>query len=337
MSDVAYEKQVQDYYSKAPAIILGSGASAALGIPGMDALADHLIHNTDVSGATEDERKLWNSFCDLLGGGSDLESALHKVQMNENLTKKIILSTWGLINSHDIAIFRRGLLERNLFPLGRLLKLMFRSSLNSVDIITTNYDRLAEYSCEQERLHHFSGFTHGFIRQTADPSEIKITRKVNVWKVHGSLDWFKTPSGETLGLLNSEIVPENFEPRIVTPGIQKYHETHLEPYRSIINSADNAIKSANSFLCIGFGFNDEHIQPKLIVKCLRENVPITIISYKLTDAAKNLLFKEKIKNFVAIERGDTDDQSIVYSSLFSDSLIVEKNIWSLEGYLTIIS
>lgn len=321
----------------APAIILGSGASAALGIPGMGDLANHLLHNTDVSGATEDERKLWNSFCDLLRNGLDLESALHNVQMNEKLTKKIILSTWALINSHDIQIFRRGLLDRTLFPLGRLLKLMFRSSLNSVNIITTNYDRLAEYSCEQERLHHFSGFTHGFIRQTADPSEITINRKVNVWKVHGSLDWFKTPSGETLGLLNSEIVPESFEPRIVTPGIQKYHATHLEPYRSIINSADNAIKSANSFLCIGFGFNDEHIQPKLIVKCLRENAPITIISYKLTDAAKNLLFKEKIKNFVAIERGDTDDQSIVYSSLCSDPLIVEKNIWSLEGYMTIIS
>lgn len=337
MSDVAYQKQIQDYYSKAPAIILGSGASSALGIPGMSDLADHLIKNTDVTGANEEDKKVWDSFCSLLRNGSDLERALHDVQMSGNLTKKIILSTWSLINSHDVEIFRRGLLERDLFPLGRLLKLMFRSSLNTVDIITTNYDRLAEYSCEQARLHHFSGFTHGFIRQTADPSEIKATRKVNVWKVHGSLDWFKTPSGETLGLLNSEIVPENFEPRIVTPGIQKYQETHLEPYRSIINSADNAIKSANSFLCIGFGFNDEHIQPKLIVKCLREHAPITIISYKLTDAAKNLLFKEKIKNFVAIERGDTDDQSIVYSSLCSDPLVVEKNIWSLEGYLTVIS
>ncbi|MDH1803388.1 hypothetical protein N5D73_04625 [Aeromonas caviae] len=35
MSDVNYEKQAQDYYSKAPIIILGSGASAAHGMSGM--------------------------------------------------------------------------------------------------------------------------------------------------------------------------------------------------------------------------------------------------------------------------------------------------------------
>lgn len=38
LSDVNYEKQAQDYYGKAPIIILGSGASAAHGMSGMGGL-----------------------------------------------------------------------------------------------------------------------------------------------------------------------------------------------------------------------------------------------------------------------------------------------------------
>ena len=49
MPELDYQKQVQDYYSRAPVIILGSGASAAHGMSGMGALASHLIANTDIS------------------------------------------------------------------------------------------------------------------------------------------------------------------------------------------------------------------------------------------------------------------------------------------------
>lgn len=92
----------------------------------------------------------------------------------------------------------------------------------------------------------------------------------------------------------------------------------------------------DTYLCIGYGFNDEHIQPKLMVKCLRQRTPITIITYTLSDSAKKIILDGKAQNYLAIERGETDDQSIVYSSLDSAPLKVEKNIWSLEGYLSLI-
>lgn len=122
----------------------------------------------------------------------------------------------------------------------------------------------------------------------------------------------------------------------MTPGTQKYQKTHLEPFRSIINNADQAINEAGSYLCIGYGFNDEHIQPKLMAKCLRQKTPITIITYTLSESAKKLILDGKAQNYLAIERGETDDQSIVYSSLDKNPLMVEKNIWSLEGYLSLI-
>lgn len=336
MSDLKYEKQAQDYYGKAPVIILGSGASAAHGMSGMWTLANHLVAHTDISDLSDAEVEAWGEFCQVLKGGVDLEAALHQVAISDELTSRIIKSTWMLINSEDCEIFKSSLQDSAMFPLSRLLEHMFKTSLKIINIITTNYDRLAEYACDQARIHHYTGFTHGFFRQLTTPTEITSARRVNVWKVHGSLDWFQSPLEDTVALSNIQGMPENFEPQIVTPGTQKYHKTHLEPFRSIINNADAAINEAGSYLCVGYGFNDEHIQPKLMAKCQRQNTPVTVITYELSESAKRLILGGKAQNYLAIERGATDDQSIIYSSQHKSPLTVEKNIWSLEGYLSLI-
>lgn len=336
MPGLNYQKQAQDFYGKAPVIILGSGASAAHGISGMWALANHLVENTNISGLNASEIETWERFCQLLKDNVDLEAALYQVTASEELTSRIVKSTWTLINSEDNEIFQKSLEDNGMFPITCLLEHMFKSSLKTVNIVTTNYDRLAEYACDQGRIHHFTGFTHGFFRQLAAPSEITSARRANIWKVHGSLDWFQSPLEDTVGLSNTNDIPNNYQPQIVTPGTQKYQKTHLEPFRSIIRNADQALNEAGSYLCIGYGFNDEHIQPKLMVKCLRQNAPITIISYALSDSAKRLILDGKAQNYLAIERGETDDQSIVYSSLDNNSLKVEENIWSLKGYLSLI-
>lgn len=336
MSVFDYQKQAQDFHSKAPLIILGSGASAAHGMSGMGALAKHLIEHADISGLSEVDSDAWGSFCELLKEGVDLETALHRVTVSEELTSKIIKATWALIHAEDISIFQKSLYTRAMFPLSRLLNHMFRSSLRTINIVTTNYDRLAEYACDQEGVHHYTGFTHGFFRQLVAPNEITSPRKVNIWKVHGSLDWFKSPLDDVVALSNIAGLPDNYDPQIVTPGSQKYQRTHLEPFRSIINNSDQAITAANSYLCVGYGFNDEHIQPKLISKCARHNTPIAIVTHGLSEAAKGLILSGNVQNYLAIERGETDNQSIVYSSLDTEPMVVEKNIWSLEGYLSLI-
>lgn len=336
MPELNYQKQAQDFYGKAPVIIIGSGASAAHGMSGMWALANHLVENTDISGLSAAENEAWEKFCQLLKDNVGLEAALHQVIASEELTSRIVKSTWTLINAEDNEIFQKSLQDNAMFPLSRLLEHMFKSSLKTINIVTTNYDRLVEYACDQGRVHHYTGFTHGFFRQLAAPSEISSARRANIWKVHGSLDWFQSPLEDTVALSNILGIPDRYQPQIVTPGTQKYQKTHFEPFRSIINNADQALNEAGSYLCIGYGFNDEHIQPKLMLKCLRQKTPITIITYTLSDSAKKLILDGKAQNYLAIERGETDDQSIVYSSLDEYPLKVEKNIWSLEGYLSLI-
>lgn len=315
---------------------MGSGASAAHGISGMGTLAGHLVEHTNISGLTDTELDAWEEFSQVLNAGVDLETALHQVAVSDELTSRIIKSTWMLIASEDREVFRKSLNNHAMFPLSRLIQHMFKSSLKIISIVTTNYDRLAEYACDQAGIHHYTGFTHGFFRRLAAPIESRSTRRVNIWKVHGSLDWFQSSLEDTVALSSIEGIPEIYEPQIVTPGTQKYHKTHLEPFRSIINNADAAMDAAGSYLCVGYGFNDEHIQTKLMAKCQRQSTPVTIVTYSLSESAKRLILNGKAQNYLAIERGATDDQSIIYSSQHKDPQTVEKNIWSLDGYLSLI-
>lgn len=336
LSDEQFEKQAQEYYREAPAIVLGSGASAAHGISGMGALAERIVSDIDVSDLPEKEQGAWGKFCESLDRGVDLETALTKHVLSEELTSRIIRVTWKVIKRDDENTFLNSLQVDNLFPLRRLLDHMFKSTVQNVSIVTTNYDRLAEYACDLGRFPHYTGFTHGYYRQRAAPMETTVNRRVDIWKVHGSLDWFESPLREVVAISGASEVPENYSPQIVTPGAQKYQKTHLEPFRTVMQNADEAIGSAKSYLCIGYGFNDEHIQPKLMANCKQHNIPITIITRSLSHEARQLIDGGEATQYLAIERGDSDDESIVYSSQRASPLRVDKNLWSLEGYLSLI-
>ena len=213
---------------------------------------------------------------------------------------------------------------------------MFDSTQSRLDVITTNYDRLAEYACEQESLHHYTGFTHGYRRVEVGPNALHAKRTVNIWKVHGSLDWFKGNNGLNVALANVERIPAELIPLIVTPGNDKYEKTNREPFRTIISSADLALTHAKSYLCVGYGFNDIHIQEKLVNKCVREGAGIIVISRSLSDSAQKFLFSQGVTSYIAICKGGGADKSIVYSSEYKSPIELDGDYWSLPGFLQLI-
>lgn len=339
MTDNALEtlsKQAQDYYKDTPVIILGSGASAAYGMPGMWNLSQHLIKTIEVEKLSEAEIASWEIFCDLLKKEIDLESALHQVNLSPELTNRVVLSTWELLVPEDIAVFEKSLKDSNLFPLGTLLTHMLRSTTKQIDIITPNYDRLAEYACEQENIHHYSGFSHGYRGTPVKKDYLKCSRQVNIWKVHGSLGWFVNEQGVISSLSNIDSIPEGLKPLIVTPGIEKYRSTHKEPYKTTIHEADDVIDAASAYLCIGFGFNDEHIQEKLVNRCAKDDATVIVVTHRLSDSAKKFLFNGNSIRYLAIEAQENDLNSVVYSSEFDEPIKLEGNYWSLNGFLELI-
>jgi hypothetical protein len=322
-----------------PALVLGSGASVAYGVPSMGALSQHL-RRINVDDMDETNQRYWDFLMEKLRE-TDLESALQETFVTQVMTSRIVTETWSFLVPSDLEVFRRIILDRGHLALTRLLRHLFQSTQNKISIITTNYDRLAEYASDAMDTIHLTGFGFGHLRWR-HPLQHKLSirkngfaeRIVQIWKVHGSLDWFADGSGEVFALPVVERVPEGLTPVMVTPGIEKYRRTHDEPFRSILGGADEALIEARAYLCIGYGFNDTHIQPKLVEKCRKDEVPLVILARELTPAARRFLQDSGCRTYLAFEASEDGDGTRVLMPEEPASLnFPGRSLWQLDTFL----
>lgn len=323
--------------SLVPVIILGSGASAPHGIRSMTALADYLSTNLKPEGKAESEA--WGAICSSLDIG--LESALQKTPTPNSLVVKIVNLTWEAIAIDDLKLLQQAARGEVRFPLSRMIQGLFKSTSNTLNIVTPNYDRIVEYASDLSDVVHTTGFVPGIIRRREGTDSISMrrgahpVRTVKIWKVHGSLDWFKDPFERIVSLPLAHALPERFTPLIVTPGNSKYELTHFEPFRSAIQGSDTALDSANSFLCVGYGFRDQHIHPKLAERCSRFNVPITVLSRTLTDEAKHFLEKRAGTAYLAMEQYEKGTRVFTHAKP-KGTVIPNTSLWSFEEFNNLV-
>lgn len=215
---------------------------------------------------------------------------------------------------------------------------MIAPTPNKVVVVTTNYDRLPDYAADGIGASSVTGFEGSYIRKLELPNNSVTTKRVRareriveIWKVHGSLDWFIDAKGDISSFRLLQEIPTGFSPLIVPPGKDKYSSTHNEPYRSIISEADKAFTTAGAYLCIGYGFNDEHIQPKLLAQ-IGNGKPIVILARTMTDACKHHIIDAGIRKYLIFERSD-DSHTKVYGNGWSESY--EGQFWCLDEFLKV--
>jgi hypothetical protein len=330
----------QECVSKAPVIILGSGASAAYGIPSMPQLKDHLLRVACPKTAKPDDSAKWDEFQTKLDS-TDLEAALDEVRLPEFLTTLVVESTWDFLAPFDHQVFEKAIVDHDLFPLTKLFLHLFNSTRNDIHVVTPNYDRIAEYAADAGNLVHYTGFNYGHIRARAINGKPRVhvgnsaARTVNVWKVHGSFDWFRDSDGIVIGLPVSNSRPVNMSPVIVTPGIEKYRLTHDEPFHSIKSEADKALQNADAYLCIGYGFNDTHLQTTLVERCRGKDVPLVLLTKTISAMAKAFLNSGKCGKYLAIEESPTGCR--IYSTEFpAGEEIAGGPTWQLGEFLKMV-
>lgn len=328
-------KQLQDWTNKIPLVILGSGASVPFGLPSMWALGEYL--KKTLSFEADADKVQFEAFKKSLDENNDLEKALLGIQLNDNVLKAVIQATWELIAEADLKAYEQFVLKGKEVPLVILMKHLLSTTNRKLSIVTTNYDRIAEYSASTAEAFICTGYTQNYIGHFSDNihtnalTNIKgYSGQVNIWKVHGSLDWFETPSKENIHLPLRKDIPQDYKPLIVTPGLSKYAETHNEPYRTIFAQADTEIQNANGYLCIGYGFNDVHVQPKLIQQI--KTKPIIVITKELTPKTKETIIEGGCKNYILIEECNDKDTKI-YSSSQGEHIIENVRYWNLAEYL----
>lgn len=336
IEDIA--KSTQTCFENFPTIILGSGASIPHGLPGMPDLSDYLCRNLQTE--NDAEQDAWNQISEKLTNGVDIEAALDK--LDSKLLSKIVACAWQCVNDKDKLVWKSAVCGNKEFALGNLLSRMFESTQRQINIVTTNYDRVAEYACNSKGILFQTGFEPGYIQKWGNQNQLRYSysskkaRVVKIWKVHGSLDWFRAPNGTIMGLPTFASPPEHHSPLIVTPGRNKYEQTHKSPFRETISSADEVLENSKAFLCVGFGFRDQHIQPKLVEQCREKDRPIVVLAKTLTDKAKGFLKTDAGSSYLGIE--ECGDGSKVYSNEDPDGIQINKaGLWSLNGFNELVT
>jgi hypothetical protein len=308
-------KIIQTQLKNPPVIIWGSGATIPFGLPSMGTLTEVLKNNI----ADFDKE------CENL----EVELGKEKYQGKMPEIKRLI---WDTVSQKDEKVLDEIINDYSAKYKGieLLAKKFIDTHPRLLNIITTNYDRVLEHVLAYSGIPYsdgFSGKNLSIFSENSFPSE----NIVNLIKVHGSLNWF---------LLDGDIrylgKNENYEPQIICPGRNKFQEAYSSPYRELIQKSDSYINNAMSFLVVGFGFNDEHLTPKIRPR-VKMGIPIIVITKTISESSFKEL--EQAERYVLMEEADANKTRVIYKENVKSSkkeLIIEGSYWSLNNFIEII-
>jgi hypothetical protein len=294
-------KTFQEICRQIPVVILGSGPSCAVGIPGMEALAEHLLNklhnNTNIE---------WKKIRSDLQNKIGLETALSNNPPSESLNNEIIQIVGHYISKKDKELRNCYFNDHIAIPIEWLIN-YFRSE--TLTIITPNYDCLIEYCCDKLKIPCYTGFV-GYFRKTRDferaEKEIEYIDKsvivkgkrrlipktalhVRLFKVHGSIEWYEANNKIVSDISLADNSKLDNKRLIIPPGYEKYSNAFHDPFIEFIQKANDSIRSGKSFLMIGYGFNDDPIEGTLVKRLGEDEKAGIIITKELSEKAKELL------------------------------------------------
>lgn len=342
-------RQIQDVFRRTPLVLVGSGFSCSYGLPSMSVLGEHLLSTVGDRLESEPAKALWASA--LPAVRENLEQGLNTIAsgaagrnevvlaLREETARLIIEKTKvaeaSIVASSDDAI---------LAPV-RLLSKLFNGSPENADclpIITTNYDTLIELFCDLAGLPldtGFEGLRHRRPRSTPI-FQTQYTRVLNagrrsaaysyrpcttvrLMKPHGSITWRSTDAGPIEVLSD----PSEGTRAIVVPGPSKYEDALVNVLFDGMRSEMNmAVSRASALFCLGFGFNDDHLQGS-IRRRLDEGMPAIIITRGFTKNISDLV--HRYPHIIAIQQESTG------ASVHFDNrtILMQQPVWQLDSFL----
>ena len=323
-----------------PVIVLGSGASISYGIASMGDIQEKLkTFFTAHDYSQKESKEAVAKFMGNLANNMGLEKALLHVSMPEEVEKDIVEEVWKLIASQDYDVFKR-VLNGEKIDLKRLFEhLIYMRPDTILNVVSTNYDKIAEYAASQAGAYINTGFASTYLggfKSSLDayPNHFKNSYigLINIWKVHGSLDWFEQ-GNQVYNIPNMHEIPAGYKPCIITPGKNKYEKTHQSPHRELLERIDKCFNAAQGFLCIGYGFNDEHVHPVLLENAQQRHSTIIIVTKDITDSIRRNVMDGN-HDYIAIYDNGHEGCYIEYPGEKLE--ISDKKYWILNDFCSII-
>ncbi|PZX53992.1 SIR2 family protein [Algoriphagus chordae] len=160
-----------------------------------------------------------------------------------------------------------------------------------VQLFTTNYDLLFETAANESGFIVIDGFSFTQPRRFSgryfdldivnrEKTRIKqeesfISKVIHLYKLHGSLNWFKDDTDRIIQQDNPT------KPLIIYPANEKYESSFEQPYFEMMSRFQQSLRKENTLLIvIGFGFQDKHIQ-NVIIEAVEQNpsFQLLIVNY----------------------------------------------------------
>lgn len=317
--------EIQQIFRETPAVLVGSGFSCGYGLPGMRELGTHLINTIEGRLASSEAKALWLQSLEAIR--VNLEAGLntipHGAAGREEIITAIRDETATLI-LRETAVAESSVLghsnPQSHAPV-RLLRRLFDGSpqnAEGIPVVTTNYDTLLELFCDLAELPLDTGFT-GFRRRKPRSAPIFQTQYSRIWaherrsvqadhrpcktvrlhKPHGSISWLETAEGPV------EVLNDNTHAAraIVIPGPSKYQDALVNVLFDTMRTAMNdVITDASALLCLGFGFNDDHLQGVIKAR-LDACMPLILLTRGCTGSIEKIL--QAYPHVIAFFRQDT--------------------------------
>jgi hypothetical protein len=156
------------------------------------------------------------------------------------------------------------------------------SRVHAVEIFTPNYDLLMEYAFERARIPYFDGFS-GAVEPFFDASTIAAgdlpPRWARIWKVHGSLGWGATASGDVVRNKG------RYATALIYPAHQKYNQTQKLPYSALLERLRQFLLTPDVLLITsGFSFSDAHLTA-IIDEALSANPAAAVAAFQYGNLA----------------------------------------------------
>jgi hypothetical protein len=333
--------QLQSLFTDGLITIVGSGLSCAEGLPAMGQLADELSVKVP-SKISATSFPLWEEIQVHLSAGLGLELALHKVQPNDEIEQAIVEITADFVQTKEYEVIGELLNSGRTLKFTHILPHLSPTNPKIVKIITTNYDRLIEFAAERIGwgvdtmmlgrywgVHNPDASDKSFVvnvSQNTRAPRLIYRNRIKLFKPHGSLDWYESSDG-----VISSIYPVNTQKVIITPGLSKYKKRYQTPFDTHREQGNAAIDSATGVLCLGYGFNDEHLQTHLMAK-LRKGTKGLLLTRSLSDNARAVI--SVAPNFVAFSAySDGPVSGTLITQSTGEFVIPDVNYWDVEQFV----
>ena len=167
------------------------------------------------------------------------------------------------------------------------------SGENGLDVFTLNYDGTVEAMCEKFEIPFCDGFSPNWNPNYFEEGE---KARIRLYKIHGSLFWFKTRRSKYIKLPLKDIdirklhyfTDEDISETIIYPLLTK--EVYTGPFPWLIQQFRNKLLRTNLCIVIGYSFRDDSIR-KIIFEQMESNPELWLylVSPHATEVKKAIL------------------------------------------------